>query len=55
MDEQWSSVAKKSNPRGLWYAIDHESNTLLAYVFGKRQDSLFKALKTLLEPLGIVR
>jgi IS1 family transposase len=23
MDEQWSYVGKKSEQRGLWYAIDH--------------------------------
>ncbi len=55
MDEQWSYVGNKSNQRWLWFAIDHASNTLLAYVFGKRQDEVFLSLKTLLEPYRIVR
>ena len=35
-DEQWSYVFDKSNQRWLWYAVDHTTNTVLAYVFGKR-------------------
>jgi insertion element IS1 protein InsB len=55
MDEQWSYVGNKANPRWLWYAVDHTTNTVLAYVFGKRQDEVFKELKALLKPLGIRR
>ena len=55
LDEQWSYVGNKSNQRWLWYAVDHASNTVLAYTFGKRQDTVFEELKTLLEPLGIRR
>ena len=55
MDEQWSYVGNKSNQRWLWYAIDHATNTVLAYVFGKRKDEVFKELKTLLEPFDITR
>lgn len=55
IDEQWSYVGNKSNQRWLWYAIDHATNTLLAYVFGKRQDDVFLSLKTLLDPYHIVR
>jgi len=29
------------------------TNTILAYVFGKRTDDVFKQLKALLAPLGI--
>jgi insertion element IS1 protein InsB len=36
MDEQWSYAGNKANQRWLWHAIDHATNTLLAYVFGKR-------------------
>ena len=43
----------KSNQHWLWYAVDHASNTVLAYTFGKRQDEVFKELKALLEPLNI--
>ena len=53
LDEQWSYVSDKSNQRWLWYAVDHATNTVLAYVFGKRKDEVFKKLKALLEPFGI--
>lgn len=53
IDEQWSYVREKSNQRWLWHAIDHATNTVLAYVFGKRKDEVFKELKALLEPFGI--
>ena len=33
--------------------VDHATNTVLAYVFGKRKDEVFKKLKALLEPYGI--
>jgi len=55
MDEQWSFVGNKANQRWLWYAVDHVTNTVLATVFGKRKDEVFKALKALLESLGISR
>jgi insertion element IS1 protein InsB len=55
MDEQWSYVGNKSNQRWLWYAVDHATNIVLAYVFGKRKDEVFKELKALLEPFGISR
>lgn len=52
MDEQQSYVGKKSEQRWLWYAIDHATSTILAYVFGKRKDEVFKKL-TLLQPFNI--
>lgn len=55
MDEQWSFVGNQSNQRWLWYAVDHATNTVLVYVFGKRKDEVFKALKALLEPFDISR
>jgi len=55
IDEQGSFVGNKSNQRWLWYAVDHESNTVLAYVFGRRRDHVFKTLKALLEPFNIKR
>ena len=55
VDEKWSFVFKKSNQRWLWYAVDHATNTVLAYVFGKRKDEVFKKLKALLEPFGIMK
>jgi insertion element IS1 protein InsB len=55
LDEMWSYVGKKANPRWLWHAIDQHSGRVLAYVFGRREDGAFLQLKALLEPFGITR
>jgi insertion element IS1 protein InsB len=55
LDEMWSDVRSKANPRWLWHAIDHHMGQVLASVFGRRQDTVFLALKALLEPFGITR
>ena len=55
LDEMWSFVARKSNPRWLWHAIDHHTGAVLAYVFGRRKDEVFLKLKALLEPFGVTR
>jgi len=55
LDEMWSYVRSKANPRWLWHAIDHHTGKVLAYVFGRRQDTVFLELKALLEPFGITR
>jgi len=55
VDEMWSYVGKKQDPRWLWHAIDHQTRKVLAYVFGRRQDEVFLQLKALLEPFGITR
>ena len=55
LDEMWSYVARKSNPRWLWHAIDHHTGKVLAYVFGRRKDDVFLKLQKLLEPFGITR
>src|SRR5437870_8070773 len=52
MDEMWSFVGNKGNPRWLWHAIDHHTGAVLAYVFGRRKDEVFLRLKALLEPFG---
>lgn len=53
LDEMWSYVGRKDNPRWLWHAIDHHSGKVLAYVFGRRKDEVFLQLKELLKPFGI--
>lgn len=53
LDEMWSFVGKKTNPRWLWHAIDRRTGQVLAYVFGRRKDQVFLKLKKLLEPFGI--
>ena len=50
LDEMWSFVKAKTHPRWLWHAIDHGSGKVLAYVFGRRKDSVFLQRQTLLEP-----
>ena len=54
-DEMWSYVGQKSAPRWLWQALDHRTGTVLAYVFGRREDQAFLNLKALLKPFGIRR
>ena len=55
LDEQWSFVGCKAKPRWLWSAVDHATNTVLASVFGRRQDVVFKELQSLLSPFNIAR
>jgi insertion element IS1 protein InsB len=55
MDGQWPYVGKKSGQRWLWYAIGHAASTILAYVFGRRKDGVFKELKALPQPSDIAR
>src|SRR6187397_689377 len=55
VDEMWSFVGKKQEPRWLWHAIDHGTGRVLAYVFGRRRDEVLLQLKALLAPFGITR
>lgn len=55
LDEMWSFVGDKENPRWLWHGIDHSTGLVLAYVFGRRKDEVFFKLKELSEPFGINR
>jgi insertion element IS1 protein InsB len=41
VDEMWSFVGRKTAQRWLWHAIDHHTGKVLAYVFGRRQDTVF--------------
>ncbi len=50
VDEMWSYVGNKKEQRWLWHAINHQTGTVLAYVFGRRKDEVFLELKALLEP-----
>jgi insertion element IS1 protein InsB len=52
LDEMWSYVATKAQPRWLGHAIDHHTGKVLAYVFGRRQDDVFLKLQELLAPFG---
>src|SRR5262249_11707161 len=55
LDEMWSYVRSKANPRWFWHAIDQHTGKVLASVFGRRQDTVFLALKALFEPWRITR
>ena len=52
MDEMWSFVGHKGNPRWLWHAIDHHTGKVLAYVFGRRKDESFCGSKHCWSPSG---
>ena len=55
IDEMWSFVGNKGNPRWLWHAIDHHTGAVLAYVFGRRKDDVFLQRKALREAFGLTR
>ena len=55
LDEMWSFVGGKKQPRWLWEALDHETGRVVAYAFGRREDRALLRLKALLAPLGIRR
>ena len=44
LDEQWSYVGKKSEPRWLWYAWSPQVKRVLAYAFGRRTDETLRVL-----------
>src|SRR5713101_4534200 len=54
LDERWSYVGKKAEPRWLWHAMAHHSGPVLAYVFGRRKDAVFLQWQTLLDRIPTV-
>ena len=55
LDEMWSFVGRKQQPRWLWEALDHQTGRIVAYTFGRRADRALLELKALLAPFGIRR
>jgi len=55
VDEMWSFVRSKDQQRWLWWAIDHATGEVLAYVLADHKDEALIALKALLEPFGIMQ
>ena len=53
MDEMWSYYHDKSHQIWLWWAVDHETNTPLAYTFGTREHKYLDELLVLLKPFPI--
>ena len=46
LDEMWSFVQSKCEQRWLWWAIDHNSGEVLAYVLSDRKDKAFTFVKS---------
>ncbi len=53
IDEMWSFVGAKETARWLWHAIDHHTETVLAYVVGTRKDTEFLKLCAFLTSFGV--
>jgi IS1 family transposase/transposase-like protein len=53
IDEMWSYVNKKTKQCWLWWAIDHENKTPVAFWFGTRKHKNLDKLLKLLQPLDI--
>jgi len=56
MDEMWSFYHDKSHQIWLWWAVDHATNTPLAFTFGTREHKNLDKLLDLLKqfPIGTV-
>src|SRR5262249_24759444 len=55
VDERWSCVGKKREPRWLWHALDHCSGKVWADVCGRRQAEVCLKRNALWEPFGLTR
>ena len=55
MDEMWSYYHDKKHQAWLWWAVEHKTNTPLAYVFGTREHKYLDELLKLLSPFNIVK
>lgn len=53
MDEMWSFVGDKSHQCWLWWAIDHNTGTPLAFCFGSREHINLENLLASLKPFNI--
>ncbi len=53
MDEMWSFCHDKSHQIWLWWAVDHATNTPLAFTFGTREHKNLNELLQFLKPFPI--
>lgn len=53
VDEMWSFVTKKKQPRWLWWVEDAITGEVVGFVFGRRTHQTFRRLLTLLEAAQI--
>ena len=55
MDEMWSFYHDKKHQIWLWWAVEHKTNTPLAYTLGTRKHKYLDELLELLKPFSIVK
>jgi len=55
VDEMWSFVGAKTNPRWLWHALEPQTGNVLADVCGRRNDRACLALQAVWRPFGLTR
>ena len=55
MDEMWSYYHDKKHEVWLWWAIDHDTDDVVAFWFGTREHKSLDKLMELLAPLDIGR
>ena len=53
MDEMWSFYHDKSHQVWLWWAVEHTTNTPIAFTFGTREHKYLDELLNLLKPFNI--
>lgn len=53
MDEMWSFYHDKKHQVWLWWAVEHQTNTPVAFVFGTREHKTLDELLLLLAPYSI--
>ena len=53
MDEMWSYCHDKRKQQWLWWAIDHETRTPIAFCFGSREHKVLDELLKLLTSVNI--
>ena len=53
MDEMWSFYHDKSHQIWLWWAVEHTTNTPVAFTFGTRKHKYLDELMELLKPFKI--
>ena len=53
MDEMWSFYHDKKHQIWLWWAVEHRTNTPIAFVFGTREHKYLDELLLLLKPYSI--
>lgn len=53
VDEMWSFVASKRQPRWLWWVEDAATGEVVAFVFGRRTHATFRRLLAALKAAQI--